>query len=87
MDIDNIISANNFHPLLSTAGGDLIMTWGGLADTLHIAPKENSPIFGEFGYVSRLLLRRDLLCERNRRFFLYRQPKYFCSCQKSNYRF
>ena len=28
-----LISANNFHPLLSTAGGDLIMMRGGLADT------------------------------------------------------
>ena len=33
MDIYNIISVHNFHPLLSTAGGDLIMTRGGLADT------------------------------------------------------
>lgn len=33
MDIDNIISVHNFHPLLSTAGGDLFMTRCGLADT------------------------------------------------------
>ena len=28
-------SANNFHPMISTAEGDLFMTRGGLADTMN----------------------------------------------------